>query len=277
MSRSWPDADNMPSYTRSRRRPTVETPIPARSKCACRQQSELARIQRINDDWSKRGESCRASTADVTYALKVEPDNCVSHGSECWPFASSRRRTRTSHVFRHDRGKREHSEQMRCEAVLDCGLSADPRVFHHFPSLRRAWGGWSRRLWRGRLSRRWRMGRLSRWMGRLSKWILWCYGGFGGVGFFPYLGYGYSGYGGYAGYSGYGGYGNAYTDPSYPAASYPSFTYSSGYSVAPAEYTFPGASTPYLTSHTYEPGDGYRYPLYYNPNSGQHVYYPVTK
>ncbi len=65
------------------------------------------------------------------------------------------------------------------------------------------------------------------------------YGGFGGVGFFPYLGYGYGGYGGYAGYSGYGGYGNAYTDPSYPAASYPSFTYSSGYSVAPAEYTFP--------------------------------------
>jgi hypothetical protein len=100
------------------------------------------------------------------------------------------------------------------------------------------------------------------------------YGGFGVVGYSPYLGYGYGGYGGYGGN---GGYGYAYADPSYAGASYPSFTYSSGYSITPAEYTFPAATTPYLTSHTYEPGDGYRYPLYYNPTSGQHIYYPVTK
>jgi hypothetical protein len=38
-----------------------------------------------------------------------------------------------------------------------------------------------------------------------------------------------------------------------------------------------GAAAPDLTSQTHEPGDGYRYPLYYNPTSGQHIYYPVTK
>lgn len=100
------------------------------------------------------------------------------------------------------------------------------------------------------------------------------YGGFGGVGFFPYLGYGYGGYGGY---SGYGGYGYGSTDPSYSGTSYPSFTYSSGYTVTPAVYTTQSAAAPYLTSQTYEPGDGYRYPLYYDPTSGQHMYYAAAR
>jgi hypothetical protein len=29
-----------------------------------------------------------------------------------------------------------------------------------------------------------------------------------------------------------------------------------------------------LTTQTYEPGDGYRYPLYYNPATGGYIYYP---
>ena len=32
---------------------------------------------------------------------------------------------------------------------------------------------------------------------------------------------------------------------------------------------------PYLTNRTYEPGDGYRYPLYYNPATGTCFYYPI--
>jgi len=97
------------------------------------------------------------------------------------------------------------------------------------------------------------------------------YGGFGGVGFFPYLGYGYGGYGGY------GEYGDGYTDPSYYAAASPSYTYSNGYSGAPTVDASQTGSASYLTSQTYEPGDGYRYPLYFNPSSGQYLYYPVAK
>ena len=117
------------------------------------------------------------------------------------------------------------------------------------------------------------MGWLSGWMGRLSRWILrWIWRG----GLLPYGGYG--GYGGFAGYGEYGfGYGYGTTDPSYTGTSYPSFTYTSGYTVTPAVYTTQAAAAPYLTSKTYEPGDGYRYPLYYDPTSGQHMYYPAAK
>jgi hypothetical protein len=37
------------------------------------------------------------------------------------------------------------------------------------------------------------------------------------------------------------------------------------------------AVAPYLTAHTYTPGDGYRYPLYYNPATGTYFYYPVRR
>jgi len=42
-------------------------------------------------------------------------------------------------------------------------------------------------------------------------------------------------------------------------------------------YTTPATSQPYLTDQTYEPGDGYRYPLYYNPATGSYFYYPVAR
>jgi hypothetical protein len=90
--------------------------------------------------------------------------------------------------------------------------------------------------------------------------------GFGGVGYYPYLGYGYGNYGGYG-----------YTDPGFYATTSPSFAYSSGYAGAPAVYVSQTAAAPYLTSQTYEPGDGYRYPLYFNPSSGQYMYYPVAR
>ena len=68
---------------------------------------------------------------------------------------------------------------------------------------------------------------------------------------------------------GYGyGYGSGYYGSSYY---YPSTYYSSGYT------TTTPTSGSYLTTQTYEPGDGYRYPLYYNPATGTYFYYPVTK
>jgi len=86
-------------------------------------------------------------------------------------------------------------------------------------------------------------------------------GGFNGLGYGGFglggLGFGNLGY-----YGGYGGYGS----------SYPTYTYSSGYSSAPMTY-----AAPYLTNQTYEPGDGYRYPLYYNPATASYFYYPVAR
>ena len=37
------------------------------------------------------------------------------------------------------------------------------------------------------------------------------------------------------------------------------------------------AAAPYLTNQTYEPGDGHRYPLYYDPVNRRYVYYPVAR
>ena len=85
--------------------------------------------------------------------------------------------------------------------------------------------------------------------------------GYGGLGYG--LGYGGLGYGGY-------GYSSAYSGYS------PSYSYSSGYASAPANATQTVAA-PYLTSQTYEPGDGYRYPLYYNPATGTYIYYPLSR
>jgi hypothetical protein len=92
------------------------------------------------------------------------------------------------------------------------------------------------------------------------------------------FGRGVGGYGSGVGY-GYGGYGNGY---------------GSGYGYGtPAGFGTNGnrqpvgrssptvlnqtSSAPYLTTGTYEPGDGYRYPVYYNPATGQYGYYPVVR
>jgi hypothetical protein len=82
-------------------------------------------------------------------------------------------------------------------------------------------------------------------------------GGYGYRVYRPRINYGY-------GYS--SGYYNNYYN------TYPSYnTYSSNY------YATSVAQAPYLTNQTYEPGDGYRYPLYYNPATGTYFYYPVTR
>jgi hypothetical protein len=76
------------------------------------------------------------------------------------------------------------------------------------------------------------------------------------------IGYGYGGYGdGYGSGFGYGtpaGYGN-----------------NRGHSLT--SRIKQASSSPYRTDQTYEPGDGYRYPLYYNPATGGYFYYPVTR
>jgi hypothetical protein len=39
----------------------------------------------------------------------------------------------------------------------------------------------------------------------------------------------------------------------------------------------PVARAPYFTGQYHKPGDGYRYPLYYNPSTRGYVYYPVAR
>ena len=74
---------------------------------------------------------------------------------------------------------------------------------------------------------------------------------------------GYGGYGGYGGYYGgyggyYGGYGSSY------GYSYPG---SASCTTAAPRYTW--------TNQTYEPGDGFRYPLaIHNPVTRSYFYYP---
>jgi hypothetical protein len=51
--------------------------------------------------------------------------------------------------------------------------------------------------------------------------------------------------------------------------------YRSGYSGDTAPRTTGPVAAPYRTNRTYEPGDGYRYPLYFNPATGTYFYYPV--
>ena len=96
--------------------------------------------------------------------------------------------------------------------------------------------------------------------------------GYGGLGYGG-LGYGGLGYGpGYGGYSAYGGYGYSSAYSGY----YPSYGYSSGYASTPA-YATQTVAAPYPTGQYYEPGDGYRYPLYYNPATGTYIYYLVSR
>jgi hypothetical protein len=42
-------------------------------------------------------------------------------------------------------------------------------------------------------------------------------------------------------------------------------------------YSTSSASGPYLTTQFHEPGDGYRYPLYYNPATRSYFYYPSRR
>ena len=102
-------------------------------------------------------------------------------------------------------------------------------------------------------------------------------GGYHGGGFYGGRGYYGGGYFGGLGYGGYYGGGYGYPYSGYYGASYPGYTYSSGYSYPPTGYSAPDLSQPYLTNQTYEPGDGYRYPLYYNPATGTYFYYPVAQ
>lgn len=93
---------------------------------------------------------------------------------------------------------------------------------------------------------------------------------YGGGGGHHYSNGGY--YGGGLRLSGYGnGYGNGYGYGGYAPRTY---GYSSGYATAPVMTT---SAAPYLTSQTYEPGDGYRYQLYYNPATRTYFYYPVAR
>jgi hypothetical protein len=57
----------------------------------------------------------------------------------------------------------------------------------------------------------------------------------------------------------------------------PRYTDSRRSSFTPLSDSIRGVSRPYLTDRFYEPGDGYRYPLYYNPASGIYFYYPVHR
>jgi hypothetical protein len=86
--------------------------------------------------------------------------------------------------------------------------------------------------------------------------------GLGGYGTGNAIGYGYGGYGdGYGSGVGYGtaaGFGN-----------------NRGHALTSRARQASGA--PYLTDQTYEPGDGYRYPLYYDPSTRQYTYYPKAR
>jgi len=119
-------------------------------------------------------------------------------------------------------------------------------------------------------------------------------GGFGGPGMFGgFGGPGLIGFGAGLGPTIYGlgygpfpiapfGYGFGYGNPELMAASpRRAFSYSRGYSLGPMSPTFPTPppqrTAPYLTTQTYEPGDGYRYPLYYDPVGRRYLYYPVGR
>jgi hypothetical protein len=55
------------------------------------------------------------------------------------------------------------------------------------------------------------------------------------------------------------------------------FSGTRGYFVAPRSFSIWTGLRPYRTNMYYAPGDGYRYPLYYNPATGAYFYYPVRR
>jgi hypothetical protein len=75
---------------------------------------------------------------------------------------------------------------------------------------------------------------------------------------------------GYGAQWGYSGYANDYDSPRSHANRFSdSFT-------TPLRTVSVG-STPYLTGQHHEPGDGYRYPIYYNPGTHTYFYYPIQR
>jgi len=110
-------------------------------------------------------------------------------------------------------------------------------------------------------------------------------GGFGGTSLFNFGGAGLGPYGfGYDigptdrnlfGGSNYGrgsGLGYDFSSPRGGMYFAPTHALYGGYAPAPV-----AAPAPYLTNQTYEPGDGHRYPLYYDPVNRRYVYYPVGR
>jgi hypothetical protein len=77
----------------------------------------------------------------------------------------------------------------------------------------------------------------------------------------------------------YGGYGGRYSSygTGYGAGRYAPTHYSSAYSTPATSYNAPATSGGYRTNQTYQPGDGYVYPLYYNPATRSYYYYPVAR
>jgi hypothetical protein len=75
---------------------------------------------------------------------------------------------------------------------------------------------------------------------------------------------------GYGAQWGYNWYGNDYDSPR-------NHTNRISDSFATTPRAASVASIPYLTGQFYEPGDGYRYPLYYNPGTHAYYYYPVQR
>jgi hypothetical protein len=73
------------------------------------------------------------------------------------------------------------------------------------------------------------------------------------------------------------GGGDRTLDPTNSEPSYPNPIFHGGYYWVPRSYAPPAAAGPYLTNEFYEPGDGYRSPLYYNPATRTYFYYPVRR
>ena len=65
-------------------------------------------------------------------------------------------------------------------------------------------------------------------------------------------------------------------DPGESSSPAPRFTHSHG-SFLPGHHATPAVPGPYPTNQHCEPGDGYRYPLYYNPATRTYFYYPVQR
>ena len=104
------------------------------------------------------------------------------------------------------------------------------------------------------------------------------HGGYHGGGYYHHGSYGGGFYSRLCCWPSYygGGYGYGYGYPYSYGYSYP-YYYSSGYYYPSTTAATQPASQPYLTNQTYEPGDGYRYPLYYDPATGTYFYYPVRR
>lgn len=129
------------------------------------------------------------------------------------------------------------------------------------------------------------------------------YGGYG-LGGLAGSGLGNPGYGGYGGFGGLGvgGMGsngahlgrynlNYYSGYGGPGSILPHYSYSGPYATLPPNFPVPHlvgqysgryssppptSAAPYPTNQTFEPGDGYRYPLYYNPVTAGYFYYSVA-